>query len=144
MIGNIGLHHACSQASAHGWKVSLLSRGWKPISRKINSVNFIIANESSRDEFTVQVLVDMDSRSIPFNQPIENSSIDFIIICTPQTAKIMQGSDPIPLPHQFVMTKQEIIDSVSKTEDGYSLDYSKYSLHKDKWEKFQSGFDLYT
>ncbi|MAF42927.1 MAG: hypothetical protein CMI54_01985 [Parcubacteria group bacterium] len=113
---------------------------WKHISRNINGIDVRASNQSSQREITVQVLVDMDSKSVPFGNEIENLSADFVIVCTP--GRIEGGKSdkaPYPLPNIFVMTNEETRTSVTKTEGSYFLDRDAYSSHKDKWEKIGFG-----
>ena len=140
VVGNIGLHHTCCQIARHGWSVSLTRRGWKHISRNINGVDIVILNKNSTKELTIQIIVSLNSKSIPFGDTIENLAADFVILCESIKCDKQKSTDNLQsIPNTFIMTKKEIINSINKNTDNgkssYWLRESKYKEHKDKWGK---------
>jgi len=140
IIGSIGLHHTCCQIARHGWSVSLTRRGWKHISRNINGVDIVIHNKDSTKELTIQIIVSLNLESIPFGDSIDNLDADFVILCRSMEFDKHESSNHVRLiPEIFIMTKEEITNSIIKSTDNNKISYwlkeSEYKAHKDKWGK---------
>lgn len=139
-MGGIGLHHTCCQIARQGWTVSLTRRGWKHISRNINGVDIVIHNKDSTEEFTIQIVVVLNSKSIPFGDTIDNLASDFVVFCTSVENMDHESDDYVhSIPDTFILTKDEIKKSIIKRcDDGkisYWLEESSYLMNKNKWGK---------
>ncbi len=141
IVGNIGLYHVCRELSRRGLKISLTRRGWKSISRNVRGVDIIATDKNSQKEFTIQIIAVLNSEPVPFGNSIKNLS-DCVVLCRSGKSDEQTENDLIPMPEIFILTKQNIIESITKKTNGdktnHWLDKSAYELQKDEWEKIYS------
>jgi len=103
-------------------------------------VDVVIHNKDSTEEFTIQIIVSLNSKSIPFGDVIDNLAADFVVICTSVENMDPESNNYVhSIPNTFILTKNDIKKSIIKRSDdektNYWLEESSYLMNKNKWEK---------